>query len=230
MRSVVDRFFGDNWVVHVHGGLTADLGREWGRYGAARSAVAGVLGEESVRGLHVGNAKLIGQCMAELRAYLTMGILVSHILRCAGRGFGLENLHCLTLFSHTTTTRCPPNGKDRRVRPRQPARSPQLPPEVQHRPALEDTPPPHGGRGAAGDHLRQAGRRRVDDRPEARGGLRRFGLARHLPPPADVAARDAAQGHVPPAPREEGGYLVELQGEGGGDDVRPGGLLRGRRR
>ena len=77
MRSVVDRFFGDNWVVHVHGGLTADLGREWGRYGAARSAMAGVLGEESVRGLHVGNAKLIGQCMAELRAYLTMGILVS---------------------------------------------------------------------------------------------------------------------------------------------------------
>ena len=77
MRSVVDRFFGDNWVVHVYGGLTADLGMEWGRYGAARSAMAGVLGEESVRSLHVGNAKLIGQCMAELRAYLTMGILVS---------------------------------------------------------------------------------------------------------------------------------------------------------
>lgn len=91
MRSVVDRFFGDNWVVHVYGGLTADLGKEWGRYGAARAAMAGVLGEESVRGLHVGNAKLIGQCMAELRAYLTMGILTD--------GFVLDNrrdlLNCL---------------------------------------------------------------------------------------------------------------------------------------
>ena len=89
MREVVDKYFHDNWVVHVYGGVTADLGLEWGRFDAARSALDNVLSSttDGVRRMHVNNAKLVGQCMAELRAYLTMGILTDP--------FVLDNRHDL---------------------------------------------------------------------------------------------------------------------------------------
>ena len=87
MREVVDKYFHDNWVVHLYGGVTADLGLEWDRFAAARSALDNVLSTDGVRRMHVNNAKLIGQCMAELRAYLTMGILTDP--------FVLDNRHDL---------------------------------------------------------------------------------------------------------------------------------------
>jgi WASH complex subunit strumpellin len=87
MREIVDKYFHDNWVVHVYAGVTADLGLEWDRFAAARSALGNVLSPDGVRRMHVGNAKLIGQCMAELRAYLTMGILTD--------AFVLDNRHDL---------------------------------------------------------------------------------------------------------------------------------------
>jgi WASH complex subunit strumpellin len=87
LREIVDKNFNDNWVVHVYAGMTADLSIEWDRFAAARSALDNVLSVDNVRGMHVRNAKLVGQCMAELRAYLTMGILTD--------SFVLDNRHDL---------------------------------------------------------------------------------------------------------------------------------------
>ena len=76
LREVVDKYFHDNWVVHVYAGLTADLSLEWDdRYPAAKFALDNILEVDNVKRLHILNTKLIAQCMAELRAYLTMGIL-----------------------------------------------------------------------------------------------------------------------------------------------------------
>ena len=76
LREVVDKYFHDNWIVHIYAGLTADLSSEWSeRFPAAKYALDNVLRQDNVKRLHIQNAKLIGQCMAELRAYLTMGIL-----------------------------------------------------------------------------------------------------------------------------------------------------------
>jgi len=81
LREIVDRYFRDNWVIHVHGGMTADLISEWDRFPAAKRALLDNNNAPSsspvdnVRSMHIGNAKSIGRCMAELRAYLTMGIL-----------------------------------------------------------------------------------------------------------------------------------------------------------
>jgi WASH complex subunit strumpellin len=88
LREVVDKYFHDNWVVHVYAGLTADLSLEWNdRFPAAKSALDNALVIDNVKRLHIQNAKLIGQCMAELRAYLTMGILTDK--------FVLDNKHDL---------------------------------------------------------------------------------------------------------------------------------------
>jgi WASH complex subunit strumpellin len=87
LREIVDKYFYDNWVVHVYAGMTADLSIEWNRFDAAKSALNNVLQVDNVKKLHVQNAKLIGQCMAELRAYLTMGILTDV--------FVLDNRHDL---------------------------------------------------------------------------------------------------------------------------------------
>lgn len=88
LREIVDKYFHDNWVVHVYAGLTADLSLEWDdRFPAAKIALDNVLKVDNVKRLHINNAKLIGQCMAELRAYLTMGILTDK--------FVLDNKHDL---------------------------------------------------------------------------------------------------------------------------------------
>lgn len=87
LREIVDKYFLDTWVIHIYAGLTADLSLEWDRFPAAKSALDNVLREDNVKRMHIGNAKLIGQCMAELRAYLTMGILTDR--------FVLDNRHDL---------------------------------------------------------------------------------------------------------------------------------------
>jgi WASH complex subunit strumpellin len=88
LREIVDKYFHDNFVVHVYAGLTADLSLEWDdRYPAAKFALNNVLKDDNIKRLHINNAKLIGQCMAELRAYLTMGILTDK--------FVLDNKHDL---------------------------------------------------------------------------------------------------------------------------------------
>eukprot|EP00985_Skeletonema_marinoi_P011305 scaffold5364_cov134-Skeletonema_marinoi.AAC.3 len=87
LREIVDKYFYDNWVVHVYAGMTADLSIEWKRFRAAKAALDNVLEVENVKKMHIQNAKLIGQCMAELRAYLTMGILTD--------SFVLDNRHDL---------------------------------------------------------------------------------------------------------------------------------------
>lgn len=88
LSEIVDKYFDDNWVVHVYTGLTADLSLEWNdRFPAAKFALDNVLKDDNVKRLHIQNAKLIGQCMAELRAYLTMGILTDK--------FVLDNKHDL---------------------------------------------------------------------------------------------------------------------------------------
>lgn len=85
MREVVDRYFCDNWVVHVYAGVTADLTLEWSRFPAAKAAIEGVVNLDTVRSMHVSNARLVGRCMAELRAYLTMGILTDPFVLDNGR-------------------------------------------------------------------------------------------------------------------------------------------------
>ncbi|EED92001.1 hypothetical protein THAPSDRAFT_34228, partial [Thalassiosira pseudonana CCMP1335] len=87
LREIVDKYFLDTWVIHIYAGLTADLSLEWDKFPAAKSALDNVLREDNVKRMHIGNAKLIGQCMAELRAYLTMGILTDR--------FVLDNRHDL---------------------------------------------------------------------------------------------------------------------------------------
>ncbi|KAL9189378.1 hypothetical protein ACHAXT_009053 [Thalassiosira profunda] len=81
MREIVDKYFHDNWVIHLYAGMTADLSLEWQRFPAAKAALDNVLQIDNVKRLHIYNTKLIGQCMAELRAYLTMGVLTdSYVL------------------------------------------------------------------------------------------------------------------------------------------------------
>lgn len=75
LREIVDKYFHNNWVIHIYAGITADLSEEWDRFDAAKCALENVLSVDNVRRMHITNAKLIGQCMAELRAYLTMGLL-----------------------------------------------------------------------------------------------------------------------------------------------------------
>ncbi|KAL7541370.1 hypothetical protein ACHAXR_010852 [Thalassiosira sp. AJA248-18] len=87
MREIVDKYFNDNWVIHIYAGMTADLSLEWDRFPAAKSALDNVMQVGNVKRMHINNAKLIGQCMAELRAYLTMGILTD--------SFVLDNRHDL---------------------------------------------------------------------------------------------------------------------------------------
>lgn len=87
MREIVDKYFHDNWVIHIYAGMTADLSLEWDRFHAAKSALDNILQIENVKRMHINNTKLIGQCMAELRAYLTMGILTD--------SFVLDNRHDL---------------------------------------------------------------------------------------------------------------------------------------
>ena len=87
VREIVDKYFYDNWVIHIYAGLTADLSLEWHRFPSAKSALDNVLSMDNVKRMHINNAKLIGQCMAELRAYLTMGILTD--------SFVLDNRHDL---------------------------------------------------------------------------------------------------------------------------------------
>ena len=87
LREIVDKYFHDNWVIHIYAGMTCDLSLEWMRFDAAKLALANVLSIDNVKRMHITNAKLIGQCMAELRAYLTMGILTD--------SFVLDNRHDL---------------------------------------------------------------------------------------------------------------------------------------
>lgn len=88
MREIVDKYFHDNWVIHIYAGMTADLSLEWNRFPAANTALLdNILTVDNVKRMHINNAKLIGQCMAELRAYLTMGILTD--------AFVLDNRHDL---------------------------------------------------------------------------------------------------------------------------------------
>ncbi len=87
LREVVDKSFHDNFVIHIFAGMTADLSLEWSRFPAAKSALDNVLSVDNVKKMHIMNAKLIGQCMAELRAYLTMGVLTD--------GYVLDNRHDL---------------------------------------------------------------------------------------------------------------------------------------
>ena len=60
LREVVDKYFHDNWVVHVYAGLTADLSLEWDdRYPAAKFALYNILEVDNVKRLHILNTKLM---------------------------------------------------------------------------------------------------------------------------------------------------------------------------
>ncbi len=75
MREIVDRYFNDNWVLALYMGHVVDLTEEWASYPAAKKALDNVITAQSVRELHVENARSLGDCMAELRTLLTSGLL-----------------------------------------------------------------------------------------------------------------------------------------------------------
>lgn len=75
MREIVDKNFNDNWVIALYDGTIVDLSSEWKRFNAAKTALENVLLTANVKRLHVDNAKLMAQCIGELRRSLAGGFL-----------------------------------------------------------------------------------------------------------------------------------------------------------
>ncbi|KAJ4457254.1 putative WASH complex subunit 5 [Paratrimastix pyriformis] len=76
MREICDKYFADNWVLSFYMGFTVDLAQQWEPYKAARAALANTINPANVRMLIQRNQQRLADLSAELRRYLTEGVLV----------------------------------------------------------------------------------------------------------------------------------------------------------
>lgn len=75
MREIVNRHFGDAWVVAFALGFTADLAVMWAPYAAAREALGAAVTVASARHLRARHNERLAATRQQLKEYLTEGVL-----------------------------------------------------------------------------------------------------------------------------------------------------------
>lgn len=75
MREIVDKHFGDNWIISVYMGHVIDISKEWSNFSAASAALANILTPSVVQKLHISNADMFRSCMVSLKNFLLEGLL-----------------------------------------------------------------------------------------------------------------------------------------------------------
>lgn len=78
MREIVDKFFNNQWVVSLYNGMLVDVSEQWARFDAASLALGTWLQLPNMEVLYRMNAKSFGQCLCDLRTYLTRGVLTDN--------------------------------------------------------------------------------------------------------------------------------------------------------
>eukprot|EP00434_Breviolum_minutum_P042066 symbB.v1.2.037425.t1/scaffold5522.1/size26192/3 len=75
MREIVDRYFGDSWVVAYALGYTADLMQMWATYPAAKQAIGNAITGNTVRQLQERHQERLADAQAKLKDCLLEGVL-----------------------------------------------------------------------------------------------------------------------------------------------------------
>lgn len=75
MREIVDRYFGDSWVVAYALGYTADLMQMWATYPAAKQAIGNAITGSTVRQLQERHQERLADAQAKLKECLLEGVL-----------------------------------------------------------------------------------------------------------------------------------------------------------
>lgn len=75
MREIVDRYFGDSWVVAYALGFTADLLQMWAPYPAAKQALGHAVTTSNVRQLQERHMERLADAQAKLKDCLMEGVL-----------------------------------------------------------------------------------------------------------------------------------------------------------
>ena len=75
MRQVVDRFFGDNWIVPLYNGELVDLSIEWSVHLHALQALENALPESKICSLEETNARQMMLWREEINRYLDQNVL-----------------------------------------------------------------------------------------------------------------------------------------------------------
>ncbi|CAE8624168.1 unnamed protein product, partial [Polarella glacialis] len=80
MREIVDRHFGDAWVVSYALGCTADLMAMWAPYPAAMQALGAAITPTTVRQLQDQHLERMTEVRLQLQEYLTEGVLSEELV------------------------------------------------------------------------------------------------------------------------------------------------------
>eukprot|EP00913_Durusdinium_trenchii_P035113 g32847.t1 len=79
MREIVDRYFGDSWVVAYALGFTADLLQMWAPYPAAKQALGHAVTTSNVRQLQERHMERLADAQAKLKDCLMEGVLTEDL-------------------------------------------------------------------------------------------------------------------------------------------------------
>ena len=80
MREIVDRHYGDNWVIAYGAGLTADLLTEWEPYEAASTALRNAVTAQSARDLVQRASTSVDELKTSFKRYLSEGALTEEFV------------------------------------------------------------------------------------------------------------------------------------------------------
>ena len=75
MREIVDKFFGDNWVISFYMGYTIDLGVYWKDFKSAKKALDNCLNTDNIKLKKNQHKELLMTKQAEIKQYLNEGIM-----------------------------------------------------------------------------------------------------------------------------------------------------------
>ena len=76
MREIIDKHFNDNWVISTYMGHVVDLSVEWANYPAAKAALDNIYNINFVKKLNAANVEAISKGFADMKHYLTEGVLL----------------------------------------------------------------------------------------------------------------------------------------------------------
>eukprot|EP01135_Chromosphaera_perkinsii_P002142 Nk52_evm76s217 gene=Nk52_evmTU76s217 len=75
MREIVDKFFPDNWIVHVYMGDVVNLVDVWDGFKAARSALSNTINSENIQKITISYASKVDSIYKQLSGALVEGFL-----------------------------------------------------------------------------------------------------------------------------------------------------------
>eukprot|EP01083_Nonionella_stella_P102334 291036_1 len=75
MRSIVDRYFSDQWVIDIYMGMLVDLNQWWDQYRAAKAALKNTMHKHNVERIIAVHRASIPVLRSELKKYLTEGVV-----------------------------------------------------------------------------------------------------------------------------------------------------------